>query len=217
MIELEGDFTPVEGKYYDLIQKDWESGLITFIDEVLFMFTKNKIKLRVYSSDRDVSIYIEDKNYVNIFLPPETQLGLKLLKHPKIEIDEWPCSRECENLSIKQLQYEYDFYMAKSIKNCDIDTFDINTDMDLLDCIEHTYKYLKSFDLSQVKNFKLNYNSYSSKCLKFLLFRGCNVIARCKFYHGKLMELVCYFLSLKIHLLDSTLFQDIEAYIDFWE
>ena len=39
--------TPLnQGKYFDLIQKDWENGLILFIEEVLSGFSKNyKIQL----------------------------------------------------------------------------------------------------------------------------------------------------------------------------
>lgn len=171
---------------------------------------KDKIKLRVYSST-DVSIHIEDKDSIGLFLQPETPLDLKLLKHPKIEIDEWSCSRECENLSIKQLVYEDAFYMAKPIRNCNIDTFEINTDMEYY--FDRFYKYLETFDLSQVKNFKLTTYD-SSNIVKFLLFRGCNLVKRYKFYYGKLLELVCNFLAVKIDLLDSRLFQDIKAYIN---
>lgn len=152
MIDLRGDLSPIKGKYYDLIQKDWITGLVTFINEVLFMFM-NEITLNLCSTPF-LQIEIE-KGEIWLCITNDTDISNlnTLLNNPLIQIGNWSSFFSCENQNIEQLKLDSRGIITNSIRNCKIESFHI--DLSQKDRFHsNILHYLKEFDLTQVKEFR---------------------------------------------------------------
>jgi hypothetical protein len=209
MIDLRGDLSPIKGKYYDLIQKDWISGLTTFIDEVLYMFM-NKITLSLYSS---LFLQIEiEKGEICICITYDTDISTlnTLLNNPLIEIGDWSSFFSCENQNIKQLKLDG---AGIFIRNCKIESFHLDLcgkDMFYSDILH----YLKEFDLTQVKEFRISNNHLECNpvIVKFLFYHGCNVNEQYgKFICSKLLQII--YKTYTNDLIDSTLFEVVDTFL----
>ena len=200
-----------KGKYFDLIQKDWENGLITFIEEVLsgFLTVENKIRFNVYYNNKE-EIYIKmDGSRAHIELSTLKIVNSNLLNNPYIAVNIWASPLPCENSTIKYLRYEEKMDLTK-IKNNKIYTFIIH-----LDSISN-FKKLENFDFSQVEYILLEFANTRPhrNIFKFFLYKNCKLL-----HENKYLETLLKFISFvslltfsKIELIDPSLFQDIEAY-----
>lgn len=213
-MSLIGEFIPARGKYYDLIKKDWKSGLITFIDEVLSIFTEDKISLSLLeSSERKTTIEI-DKEFINLTLPKSYKLDslTPLFNHPMIEIKLWSSVFPCKNLNIEQVRLSKTGIISNTILDCKIETFSM--DLYRLERFENNpLPYLKTFDLSQVEKFKIiDYSPNSANIVKFLFYNNACIENSERFLYQKIIQIILYLYEKEEKLLDSTLFQDIDAF-----
>jgi hypothetical protein len=213
---LTGSLAPFRGIYVELLENDWPTGLVTYINEVLWIYSYRNIQLIVqFVKYFDptlklepglITVYTKDKN---LTLPE----GITQNKH--ISIINWPCCLPCQNANIETLELNLNSgtpCISPQIKNNKIKYFKLALNSKVkFDLI----KQLENFDQSQVETFVFNNNGYDQvyEYLKYLLYKGNRVepYPALKFFTN--LNSLCFYM-VNIELIDASLFQDIEKFFN---